>query len=183
MSYKSLLIRSGKTLGIIHPISKISGYRNIIMSTNSVIRSHVNIVLDNSKLVMKDNSYINDDTFVSLKNCILKLGNNSFLNPNCTVIGYGDIAIGNDVMIAHGCSLISGNHGYADRAMPIRLQKNDAKNIQIDDGVWVGCNEIILGGVKIEKGSIIGAGSVVTKSIGSYEIWAGNPAKFIRKRD
>ena len=53
---------------------------------------------------------------------------------------------------------------------------------EIGNDVWVGEGSIILAGVKIGNGAIVGAGSVVTKDIPDYEIWAGNPAKLIRKR-
>ena len=51
----------------------------------------------------------------------------------------------------------------------------------IKDGAFIGAHSIILKGVIIGEKSIVGAGSVVTKSIPDGEIWAGNPAKFIRK--
>jgi acetyltransferase-like isoleucine patch superfamily enzyme len=53
---------------------------------------------------------------------------------------------------------------------------------KIGNDVWVGNNVLIKGGVTIGDGSIIGMGSIVTKNIPPYEIWAGNPAKFIKKR-
>jgi acetyltransferase-like isoleucine patch superfamily enzyme len=52
--------------------------------------------------------------------------------------------------------------------------------IIIEDDVWIGADSIILKGVRIGQGAIIGAGSVVTKEIPAFTIWAGNPAKFIR---
>lgn len=182
MSYKSLLISSGKTLGIIHPISKISGYSNITMDKNSMINRHVSIVLDNSKLIMKDNSYINDYTFVNLKNCILKLGNNSFLNRNCTVLGEADIILGDNVLIAHGCNLISVNHGIKERDVPIALQSSANSPISIGNNVWIGCQSIILPGVTIGDGAVVAAGSVVTKNVGEYEVVGGNPAKLLKRR-
>lgn len=53
---------------------------------------------------------------------------------------------------------------------------------QIGNDVWIGQNALIKGGVNIGNGAVIGMGAVVTKDIGAYEIWAGNPAKLIRKR-
>ena len=52
----------------------------------------------------------------------------------------------------------------------------------IGNDVWIGECTMIKAGVKIGNGAVIGMGSVVTKDIGDYEIWAGNPARFIRKR-
>lgn len=56
------------------------------------------------------------------------------------------------------------------------------KRTEIGNDVWIGSKCLIKGGVKIGDGSIVGMGSVVTHDIPAYEIWAGNPAKKIRKR-
>ncbi len=56
------------------------------------------------------------------------------------------------------------------------------KRTVIENDVWIGTHVLIKGGIHISNGVIIGMGSVVTKDIPPYEIWAGNPAKFIKKR-
>ena len=56
------------------------------------------------------------------------------------------------------------------------------KETIIGNDVWIGIRAVILPGVKIGDGAVIGAGSIVTKDVGPYEIWAGNPARLIRKR-
>ncbi len=56
------------------------------------------------------------------------------------------------------------------------------KQTVIGNDVWIGTHCLIKSGVKIADGAVIGMGSVVTKDVGPYEIWAGNPAKLIRKR-
>lgn len=56
------------------------------------------------------------------------------------------------------------------------------KKTVIGNDVWIGNRVLIKAGVKIADGAVVGMGSIVTKDIGPYEIWAGNPAKFIRKR-
>ena len=53
-------------------------------------------------------------------------------------------------------------------------------NLSIGRDVWIGSGSVILSGIEIGDGAIVAAGSVVTKSVGKYEIWAGNPAKFIK---
>lgn len=52
----------------------------------------------------------------------------------------------------------------------------------IGDDVWIGMNANIRAGIRIGTGAVVGTGSVVTKDIGPYEVWAGNPARLIRKR-
>ncbi len=58
----------------------------------------------------------------------------------------------------------------------------ESKKTVIDNDVWIGSNVLIKGGVHIANGVIVGMGSIVTKDIPPYEIWAGNPAKLIKKR-
>ena len=58
----------------------------------------------------------------------------------------------------------------------------DLQETFIEDDVWIGHGSIILSGVRIERGAIVAAGSVVTKSIPAYEIFGGIPAKKIRDR-
>lgn len=62
------------------------------------------------------------------------------------------------------------------------FDRDEDKHTVIGSDVWIGANVIIIQGVNIGNGAVIGAGAVVTKNVGDYEIWAGNPAKFIRKR-
>lgn len=64
---------------------------------------------------------------------------------------------------------------------PIRLYNRDP-NIHIEDLVWIGFRCCILPGVRLRKGTLIGAASVVSESTEEYSIYAGNPAKFIRYR-
>jgi len=62
------------------------------------------------------------------------------------------------------------------------FERPKSKRTTIGNDVWIGDRALIKGGVEIGDGAIIGMGSVVTKNVGAYEIWAGNPAKLIRKR-
>ena len=62
------------------------------------------------------------------------------------------------------------------------FDRAEDKKTLIGNDVWIGANAIIIQGIRIGNGSVIGAGSIVTKNVGDYEIVAGNPARFIRKR-
>lgn len=55
-------------------------------------------------------------------------------------------------------------------------------HILIHERAFIGINTVITNNVTIGKGAIVGSGSIVTKDVPDYEIWAGNPAKFIKKR-
>ena len=70
-------------------------------------------------------------------------------------------------------------HGFDESFFPGHQWKGDTI---IGNDVWIGAEALIMPGIHIKDGAIIGARSVVTKNIGAYEIWAGNPARFIKKR-
>lgn len=65
---------------------------------------------------------------------------------------------------------------------PVEGHPHSNGNVEIGNDVWIGSGAIIMSGVKIGDGAVVGAFSVVNKDIGPYEIWAGNPCKFIRSR-
>lgn len=94
------------------------------------------------------------------------------------------IEIGDKVLIASNVLVVNENHGndpiVSDSYMD---QPLTGKDVSIGDGCWLGEQVCILPGVSIGKRSIVGAGSVVTKSIPEYSIAVGNPAKVIKKWD
>lgn len=63
-----------------------------------------------------------------------------------------------------------------------KLSITDAKEVLIGNDVWIGASSIVKSGITIGNGAVIGMGSVVTHDVGPYEIWAGVPARCIRKR-
>lgn len=100
-------------------------------------------------------------------------------NYNCVVLDTSPVNIGDMVFIAPNCVLACSSHAIhpSQRSKGIGI----SKPITIEDEVWIGANSTILGGVTIGKGSIIGAGSVVTKDIPEGVIARGIPCKVIRK--
>lgn len=115
------------------------------------------------------------------------LGCDVFIGPKAWFrASHSYIRIGDGVMFGPGVSILAGNHRFNIVGESIRFLKKNSdwndKDIVIENEVWVGANVIILDGVTIGRGSIIGAGAVVTKSIPEYTIAAGNPCVPIRKR-
>ncbi|ADY52873.1 galactoside acetyltransferase (LacA) [Pseudopedobacter saltans DSM 12145] len=138
------------------------------------------------KVKIGKNTYLEHDIFFkhdgpyTSGNSIL-IGNNVFIGNHCEFNIAASILIEDNVLIASGCKFIDHDHGIESNQL-IRTQRGLNKPITIEQDVWIGCNSVILKGVKIGHGTIIGAGSIVTKSIPSNEIWAGVPAKLIKKR-
>lgn len=113
---------------------------------------------------------------------LIEIGDNSYFGKNNYIPH--NIKVGNNVMIGPDLFIPTNSHRFDRTDIPMRLQgmtSSEKINI-IEDDVWIGARVFINYGIKIGKGAIIGAGSVVTKDIPPYEIWGGNPAKLIRKR-
>ena len=102
---------------------------------------------------------------------------------NGAIVAIENIAIGKNVFIGGNCKIY--DHDFHSLNYEERIMENDpgvkSAPINIKDGAFIGAHSIILKGVTIGEKSVIGAGSVVTKSVPDGEIWAGNPAKFIRR--
>jgi maltose O-acetyltransferase len=118
---------------------------------------------------------------------LVEIGENSFINTNSTLLDTYPIRIGRDVMIGPNCAFYPV--GHPPRAADRILRDADGKHaghitsgapIVVEDEVWIGGNVIVLPGVTIGARSMIGAGSVVTKSVPPDVFAAGNPCRVIR---
>ncbi|MEA5474119.1 acyltransferase [Synechococcus sp. CCY9201] len=109
-----------------------------------------------------------------------------FIGSDCSINAYCDlhglVIVGDNVRIGSHSTLAGQNHRFSDFSIPIRGQGTIRRGIVIDEDVWIGSRVVVLDGVRIGSHSVIGAGSVVTKSIPSYSVAAGNPARVIRDR-
>lgn len=111
----------------------------------------------------------------------VRIGDCSGIGEKCLV--QGNVKIGNHVMMGPEVIIYTQNHRF-DR-IDITMDEqgfSDEKAVIIEDDVWIGARVIILPGVTIGKGSVIGAGSVVTKTIPEYSIAVGNPAVVKKNR-
>lgn len=111
----------------------------------------------------------------------LSIGNNVSIHPMCYIDATGDVSIGNNVSIAHCSTILSTNHTYANNLIPIKYNEISLNKTIINDDVWIGCGVRILSGVIINQRSIVAAGAVVTKEVVSNSIYAGVPAKFLKR--
>ena len=111
------------------------------------------------------------------------MGEGSSISDNCFLNGSeAGISIGNKVMIAPNCVLVAFDHGYRDLGIPMIDQPCENDPIVIEDDVWIAANCTITKGVRLGKGCIVGANSVVTKDVAPFAIVAGVPARVIGDR-
>lgn len=106
----------------------------------------------------------------------------SGIGVNCEL--HGRVILGKWVMMGPNVLIYTQNHRHDLLNIPMAQQGDTEINpVIIEDDVWIGARAIILPGVRIGKGAIVGAGSVVTKKIPPMAIVAGVPAKIIRYRN
>jgi acetyltransferase-like isoleucine patch superfamily enzyme len=136
------------------------------------------------------NPYIGRSVYMWAKHSII-IGDNFYIGKFSQIECNAEI--GEDVMFANRVALIGRyDHNYTQIGVPIRLAsrirdsdynwKGLNEKVIIECDVWIGYGSIILSGVKICKGSIIAAGSVVTRDVEPYSIYAGVPAKKLKDR-
>lgn len=159
---------------------------------NCYIDESCKITIDNKmNLLIGDNAYIasNVNIYVGDKNqnspqAFLAIGVNTTIGEFSDVrAGGGRIEIGDNCLIAQHVSIIAANHTYSKDRL---IRDNDwdiVKNhVTIEDDVWIGCQAVILPGVRIGQGAIVAAGAVVTKDVAPFTVVAGPPANFIKNR-
>jgi len=114
----------------------------------------------------------------------IEIGDWCFVGPGSRVWSSASVRIGNRVLISHGVNVHDTNshprdaaerHAHfveiVERGHPSRIDSIGAKPVVIGDDVWIGFNSIVLKGVNIGRGSIIGAGSIVTTDVPDYSLF------------
>lgn len=111
----------------------------------------------------------------------ISLGANSNLGIRCRV--RGPLEIGDNVMMGPDVEILTNAHNIDRTDIEMIFQGDQQpRGVHIGNDVWIGMRSIIMPGVTIGQGSVIGAGSVVTKDVPPYCIVAGVPAKVIKQR-
>jgi acetyltransferase-like isoleucine patch superfamily enzyme/predicted SAM-dependent methyltransferase len=126
---------------------------------------------------------IKDYVIIRTYSNVVKIGKYTQINPFTVIYGGSGVFIGDNVLIAPHCVIAAGNHDYKQTEKPMRFAGDLSKGpIIIEDDVWIGANCTITDGLKISRGAVVAANSVVTKDIAPYDIVAGVPARVIGNR-
>lgn len=157
-------------------------------STNSIDGTKRRELL--SKLFSQIGSNVNIDTpFYCDYGKHISIGSNVIININCTFVDCNRIEIGNNVLIASNVQIYTATHpvDIKERLKAEWIEDPEspffrtfALPVKIEDNVWIGGGVIILPGVTIGKNAVIGAGSVVTRSIPENSLAFGNPCRVVR---
>ncbi|NJM71123.1 MAG: acyltransferase [Scytonema sp. RU_4_4] len=177
LTYSSILARLGRGVDIQAGVEFLGGYS---MEIGDHVRFMRDIRID-MKALNSFNSFLRIgnrvffDRGIDIKaagpDCLIEIGDDSFIGPYVCMAGPGHIKIGKECMIASHTSIYANNH---------RDYGISREGIEIQDNCWIGTGVRLLDGVTIGKGSVIGAGAVVTKDIPPFSVAVGVPAKVIK---
>lgn len=150
---------------------------------------------DRSKIVIGERSVIQGQLLVYKHGGEIVVGDHCFIGPGCKIWSSGKISIGNRVLISHNVNIHDSNSHPVDaklrhedflhifsKGLQDNIDLREAEVI-IEDDAWIGFNSIILKGVRIGKGAIIGAGTIVTKDVPEYTLVAGSTYRIIKRVD
>lgn len=185
MAYKRIFRTCGKGLVvgtncIFRHASKISVGTGVTIDDMSLIDARGS---EERGIVFGDGVIINRNTIVQSKGGDIIIGKSGSIGANSHVVSRGGIEIGEDTVIAGGCTIAAGTFDYSDLSRRIADQEmSTAGPIVIGENVWVATGVTILDGVRIGDDAIVSAGSVVAGNIPARSIAHGNPAKVVFTR-
>lgn len=138
------------------------------------------------------NRVVNEETVIKGENSVIRsfstfdnprtlsIGKNTAINRGFSVLGRGKVTIGDFVHIGPNVTILTANHYMWEEGFD--AYPTYTKDVVIKNSVWIGDHAIVLPGVRVGEGSVIGAGSVVTKDVPKWKVVGGNPAKVIKER-
>jgi acetyltransferase-like isoleucine patch superfamily enzyme len=134
------------------------------------------------RIELQDDVWLSRGSYIVAGEAEVVVGPATYVGHRCLMYGHAGIHIGRDVLLANDVQLICGNHTFARRDVPIRAQPPQGSPIVVEDDVWLGASAIVLGGVTVGRGSVVGAGAVVTNSLPPYSVARGVPARVVGVR-
>ena len=107
----------------------------------------------------------------------LHVGNDCWIGEHSWIDDLITVRLGDDVCLSQGAYVCTGNHNWSDPRFGLMIAP-----VHLMDGAWAGAKSVLLPGTVLEEGAVAGAGSVVSGRIPAYQIYAGNPAAFVKRR-
>lgn len=112
----------------------------------------------------------------------LVIGSGTYVNRYTIFDAHSCLHIGRRVMIGPHCYFTDADHG-TESGSSVQSQPMHSAPLIVEDEAWIGAHVTVLPGVRIGKGAVVGAGSVVTRDVPAMTIAVGSPARVIRRRD
>lgn len=155
--------------------------KNSVLYKPLAINSHSSIFIGDNTTILNGSrmQVYNQLTGLDAK---ITIGNNCYICYNNSFLAGENITLEDGVLMASNILILSENHSTNPEDFRYYMdQELNCKSVIIGEGTWIGEQAIIMPGVKIGKKCVIGAGSVVLKSIPEYSMVVGTPAKVIKR--
>lgn len=136
------------------------------------------------RLFIKSDGALNTSEWTDIRGISqLRCGRRVSIGQGVTLICRGGLTIGSHVMLAANVRIITNGHVMDRTDIPMRDQGIYQKPVSIGDDVWIASNVVVLPGVKVGRGAVIAAGTVVTKDVPEFAVVGGVPGKVIKVRE
>lgn len=174
----------------VHPLAtlpssaRVEGRGAIIIDSYAVIEDNVVLGLGTSSagvIRIGSRSKIKYGAVLRCYDGWIHIGARASVGEYCVVAGHGGVDIADAVIIAAHCYLTAADH-IVSGTVATRFQGETAKGIEIQQGAWIGARAVVLDGVSIGHDCIVGAGSVVTRSLDPCTLCLGSPCRVVRSR-
>lgn len=129
----------------------VKNIENISIGKNSKILSNCSLEADKGKIIIGDNITLNRYTYCKGSKGLISIGNGTEINNFTRIDGWGEVIIGENVLIGPSVNIISYQHNYKDKNNTIKSQGSTTNKIIIEDDVWIGANSNIMAGIHIKK--------------------------------
>lgn len=159
--------------------AKIRIGKHCSIGRNSLVRANTESAC---ALCIGDRTSIKENVLINTNKGTVEIGQECWVGPYTLIYGNGDVTIGDHVMIASHCAINTVSHHTTRFDIPMSQQGIYTAPVVIEDDVWIGIGAVILQGIRVGKGSVIGAGAVVTRDIEPGTVVAGVPARKIKQR-
>jgi len=166
------------------PRLKLKGLgRNIVFEDNVRILGDIDLRnRENGRIIFRTGVTVEGNCrFVSAREGTIDIGEGSIVTAYAIINGGADVLVGRQCIIGPRASINANEHCF-ERDVPVRQQGFVHADVILEDDCWLAANVVLMKGVRLGKGSVIGAGAVVTRDTEPYSINGGVPAKKIGER-
>lgn len=140
------------------------------------------IARDEDAIRIGDDSHVSRNVTVRTRAGEIRVGRQVNIGSGTFIYSHGGVEIGDYCLVANNVEMLSADHRIDRVDTPIRFQGRTEDRIVIGEDVYLGTHSVILGGVRIGRGAVIGAGAVVTRDVPDFAVAVGVPARVVRMR-
>ncbi len=167
----------------VSPLACLRFSARIRLGDHVVLARHARLVANGAKagIDIGDATTIFPYALLNSDGGRIRIGRFCAVHDYALIYGYGGVTVGDDVHIAAHTVIVASNHDYTLLGTDRFSRDLSGKGVHIEDSVWIGVNVVILDGVRIGRGSVIGAGAVVSRDIPAHSLALGVPARVIKQ--